>query len=62
MLRLDGVTKIYGEAIVLDDVHVTLRPGEIHGLLGLNGAGKSTLIKLLNGTIAPDARCRRLER
>lgn len=53
MLRLDGVTKIYGEAIVLDDVHVTLRPGEIHGLLGLNGAGKSTLIKLLNGTIAP---------
>lgn len=53
MIRLERVTKQYGDVTVLDDVTFGLRRGEIHGLLGLNGAGKSTLIKLLNGTTAP---------
>lgn len=53
MLRLERITKRYGDVTVLDDVTFTLRRGEVHGLLGLNGAGKSTLIKLLNGTTTP---------
>lgn len=53
MLRLERVTKRYGDVTVLDDVSFTLRRGEIHGLLGLNGAGKSTLVKLLSGAIIP---------
>ena len=53
MIRLERVTKQYGDVTVLDDVTFGLRRGEIHGLLGLNGAGKSTLIKLLNGTTTP---------
>ncbi|MDX6473924.1 MAG: ribose transport system ATP-binding protein, partial [Gaiellaceae bacterium] len=38
----------------LDDVELTIRRGEVHGLLGENGSGKSTLIKLLSGFHAPD--------
>jgi simple sugar transport system ATP-binding protein len=53
MLRLERVTKRYGDVTVLDDVTFTLRRGEVHGLLGLNGAGKSTLVKLLSGAIIP---------
>ena len=38
----------------LDDVSLTLYPGEIHGLVGENGAGKSTLIKIMTGIYRPD--------
>ncbi|WP_214816393.1 sugar ABC transporter ATP-binding protein [Exiguobacterium sp. s59] len=53
MIRLERITKQYGEVIVLDQLSFSLKSGDIHGLLGLNGAGKSTLIKLLNGTVEP---------
>jgi ribose transport system ATP-binding protein len=36
------------------DMHIGIRPGEIHGLIGENGAGKSTLIKVLTGVHAPE--------
>ncbi|MES2770430.1 MAG: ATP-binding cassette domain-containing protein [Pseudomonadota bacterium] len=43
----------YGEHILLEEIDLTLRPGERIALLGRNGAGKSTLIKLLAGSLAP---------
>ncbi|WP_228389408.1 sugar ABC transporter ATP-binding protein [Cumulibacter manganitolerans] len=54
-LGVRGLTKAYDGTIVVDDVHLDLRPGEIHALLGENGAGKSTLIKMLSGLVHGDA-------
>ena len=50
---LTDITKRYGPTVALDDVSLSLRPGEVVALLGPNGAGKSTAIKLLLGLIAP---------
>ncbi|CAN5391673.1 sugar ABC transporter ATP-binding protein [soil metagenome] len=54
-IRARGLTKSYGGVTVLDDVEITLRPGEVRALLGENGAGKSTLIKILSGVVTADA-------
>ena len=55
VIELRGLTKSFGGAQALDDVDLTVEPGEVHGLLGENGSGKSTLIKILAGYHAPDA-------
>ncbi|MER5171242.1 sugar ABC transporter ATP-binding protein [Thioclava kandeliae] len=49
------MSKVFGTTRVLDDVELTVMPGEVHGLLGANGSGKSTLIKCLAGLHAPEA-------
>jgi branched-chain amino acid transport system permease protein len=54
-LHLEGLSKSYGGLIALDDVSLTLMPGEIVGLIGPNGSGKSTLINLASGGQVPDA-------
>src|SRR5260370_2051392 len=48
-----GFNKTQGELLVLDDVNVTLREGEIVGLLGRSGSGKSTLLRIIAGLIEP---------
>jgi rhamnose transport system ATP-binding protein len=48
------VSKRFDATQALDDVALTLYPGEIHALLGENGAGKSTLIKIMTGIHSPD--------
>jgi rhamnose transport system ATP-binding protein len=55
VMELTGVSKRFDATQALDDVSLTLYPGETHALLGENGAGKSTLIKVMTGIHAPDA-------
>lgn len=55
IVRLRAVRKSFGGAVALRDVDLTLRPGEIHALMGMNGAGKSTLVQILSGVLHPDA-------
>jgi rhamnose transport system ATP-binding protein len=54
-MEMRGVSKRFDATQALDDVSLTLYPGETHALLGENGAGKSTLIKVMTGIHSPDA-------
>jgi ribose transport system ATP-binding protein len=55
MLVMTNVTKRFGSTHALRGVDLTLRPGEVHALVGENGAGKSTLMKVLSGAERPDS-------
>ncbi|MEO0946780.1 MAG: LPS export ABC transporter ATP-binding protein [Cyanobacteria bacterium J06641_5] len=53
-LILKHVRKYYGKVTVIDDVSLSVAPGEIVGLLGPNGAGKTTTFGIATGVVAPD--------
>lgn len=56
MIELERVSKSYnGKSKAVDDLNLTVRPGEIFGFLGPNGAGKTTTIKMITGIIQPDS-------
>jgi simple sugar transport system ATP-binding protein len=54
-VKMTGISKRYNTIQTLDEVSLTLRPGEVLGLVGDNGAGKSTLSKVLSGAVIPDS-------
>ena len=54
MLRIEHLTKIYGEKKAVDDLSLHILPGEIFGFIGHNGAGKSTTIKSAVGILKFD--------
>lgn len=53
-LRMESIRKEFPGVVANDNINLTVRKGEIHGLLGENGAGKSTLMKILYGLYTPD--------
>ncbi len=55
MLKIDGLTKRYGQHTVVDDLSYSCEAGEVLGFLGPNGAGKSTTMKMATGFVKPDA-------
>ncbi len=60
LVEVRGVRQSYhkhssADLLVLDDVDLTLRPGEIVGLLGRSGSGKSTLLRIVSGLLSPTA-------
>jgi ABC-2 type transport system ATP-binding protein len=54
-IRLSGLTKTFGTLTAVNDIDLTIEPGEVVALLGPNGAGKSTTIDLLLGLARPTA-------
>ena len=55
MLRIDHLTKSYGEIKAVDDLTLHIRPGEIYGFIGHNGAGKTTTLKSIAGILRFDS-------
>jgi ABC-type multidrug transport system ATPase subunit len=53
-IRLQNVVKKYRSLRALDDIWLTVEPGQVVALLGPNGAGKTTLLRSLAGTVAPE--------
>ncbi len=55
MIRVEHLTRRYGDFTAVDDVSFEIRPGEVVGLLGHNGAGKTTIMKMITGFLEPTA-------
>lgn len=54
VLELKNITKHYPGVVAINNVSMSFRKGEVHGIMGENGAGKSTLIKMIAGAERPD--------
>ena len=54
LLEASEISKTYGAVVALRSASLSVRPGEVHALMGANGAGKSTLVKILTGAVRPD--------
>lgn len=52
-IEATGLTRLFGDKVAVDDINLSVQPGEFYGFLGPNGAGKSTTIKMLVGLLRP---------
>lgn len=55
MIRIENVSKKFDTIQAVDNVSLTIKEGNVFGLIGTNGAGKSTLLRMVTGSIKPDA-------
>ncbi|MFA5772061.1 MAG: ABC transporter ATP-binding protein [Thermoplasmata archaeon] len=55
VVKVDNITRKFGELVAVNDVSLEVKKGELFGLLGPNGAGKTTLLKMLTGQLTPTA-------
>ena len=55
MIRVEHLTRRYGDVVAAGDVNFDVGAGEIVGLLGHNGAGKTTVMKILTGFLEPSS-------
>ena len=53
MIEAENLTKLYDKFTAVDDLSLTVRSGEVLGLVGCNGAGKTTTLRCLSGIIPP---------
>ncbi len=55
MISIENLCKSFGKTKAVNDVTLSVKEGEVFGLVGTNGAGKSTLLRLLTGILTPDS-------
>ena len=55
MLKIDHLTKTFGDKRAVDDLSLHIQPGEIYGFIGHNGAGKTTTLKCVTGLLKADS-------
>ncbi len=55
VIKVEGLTKVFGDFIAVNNINFHVRKGEIFGFLGANGAGKTTAMKMLIGISAPSS-------
>ncbi|HCL65122.1 MAG TPA: energy-dependent translational throttle protein EttA [Rhizobium sp.] len=55
VIEMDGITKGYGDRVLIEDLTLKLPPGGIVGVIGPNGAGKTTLFRMITGQEKPDS-------
>jgi energy-dependent translational throttle protein EttA len=55
VIQVTGLSKGYGDRLLMDNVNFNMPPGSIVGIIGPNGAGKTTLFGMLTGAVTPDS-------
>jgi len=55
VIEIEGVSKAYGDRLLIDNLTLSVPPGSIIGVIGPNGAGKTTLLKMITGQEKPDS-------